>query len=255
MKEKTRQPQFAGMFYPGNKNELEKTIDEFLANAKKQCDAKAIIVPHAGYIYSGQVAAHGFKQLAKAKNAFILAANHTHAAYQGASVPGYTYYRTPLGNIMVSGIAKELIDKGFLSIDDAHSSHVEEVELPFLQMIGTHEITPIMTCGLDKSEAIEIAEMIDEYLDESVIVVSMDLSHFHPYEEAVKLDKQSIDAILDFDTNKIYKCEVDGPELPAILIRLAKKHGWSAKLIDYKNSGDTAHDKTSVVGYAAVAFC
>ncbi len=251
-----RQPLFAGTFYPGNRNELENMIVGFLNNAKKQCDAKAIIVPHAGYVYSGQVAAHGFRQLAKAKNAFILAANHTHAAYQGASVPGYTHYKTPLGNIKVSGITKKLIDKGLFSVDEAHSSHVEEVELPFIQRLNiANEITPIMTCGLEKEEAIALANLIDKYLDDSIIVVSMDLSHFHPYEEAIKLDRQSINAILDSDTNKIYRCEVDGPELPAILIHLAKKHGWTAKLLDYKNSGDTAGSRNSVVGYAAIAFC
>ncbi len=247
-----REPQFAGMFYPSSRNELEKTIDGFLNKAGKQCSARAIIVPHAGYVYSGQVAARGFKQLINAKNAFILAANHTHAAYHGASVPGYTHYKTPLGNIKVSGLAKKL---GIQSINEAHASHVEEVEIPFLQRLGVEEITPVMTCGLDKQEAIALANLIDKYLDKSIIVVSMDLSHFHTYDEANKLDKQSINAILNFDTDRIFKSEVDGPELPAILISLAKKHGWTARLIDYKNSGDTAHDKSSVVGYASIAFC
>lgn len=252
MNSKIREPKFAGMFYPGNKNELEKTVDGFLNKAKKQCNAKAIIVPHAGYVYSGQVAAHGFKQLIKAKNAFILAANHTHAAYHGASVPGYTHYKTPFGTVKVSGLAKKL---GIQSINEAHDSHVEEVEIPFLQKLGIEEITPIMTCGLDQQEAIVLANLIDKYLDKSIIVVSMDLSHFHQYEEAAKLDKKSIGAILEYDIDTIYKCEVDGPELPAVLISLAKKHGWAARLIDYKNSGDTAHDKSSVVGYASIAFC
>lgn len=252
MNYKIREPQFAGTFYPSNRNELEKTVEGFLNKAKKQCNAKAVIVPHAGYVYSGQVAASGFKQLIKAKNAFILAANHTHVAYHGASVPGYTHYKTPLGRIKVSMLAKKL---GIQSINEAHGSHVEEVEIPFLQNLGIEEITPTMTCGLDQQEAINLANLIDKYLDESVIVVSMDMSHFHHYEEANKLDRESIDAILDFDINKIYKCEVDGPELPAILISLAKKHGWTARLIDYKNSGDTAGNKNSVVGYAAIAFC
>lgn len=247
---------FSGMFYPSSRSELEKMVDSFLASAKKQCDAKAIIVPHAGYIYSGQVAAHGFKQLNKAKNVFVLAANHTHVAYSGASVPSYTHYKTPLGAIKVSETARKLVDEGLFSIDEAHSSHVEEVEIPFIQRLNiANEITPIMTCGLDKEESAELAEMIDKYIDGSTIVVSMDFSHFHPYEEAVKLDRKSIDAILGFDINKVYRCEVDGPELPAILIHLAKKHGWSAKLVDYKNSGDTAGSRNSVVGYAAIAFC
>ncbi len=252
MNYKVREPQFAGMFYPSSRNELEKIVEGFLSKAKKQCNAKAVIVPHAGYVYSGQVAASGLKQLIKAKNAFILAANHTHAAYHGASVPSYTHYKTPLGRIKVSALPRKL---GILSINEAHASHVEEVEIPFLQKLGIEEITPIMTCGMDRQEAIDLANLIGNLLEESVIIVSMDFSHFHQYEEANKLDRKSINAILNFDVDSIFKSEVDGPELPAILISLAKKHGWAARLIDYKNSGDTAGNKNSVVGYAAIAFC
>lgn len=243
------------MFYPAKAEELERSVDSFLAKAKKQGDAKAIIVPHAGYMYSGQVAASGFREIRKTiRKVFIIAANHNpNALFEGASVPPYTHYTTPLGEVLVSALADELRGKDpFVSVPEAHMSHVVEVELPFLQrMLKEFEIIPMITSNAD---AEKIAAAIKEYIDDdSLIIVSADQSHYHPYGKAVKIDKQNIKCILDFNMD-FPDCEIDGEDAVSVLLLLAKELGWSPQLLEYKNSGDVTGDKSAVVGYASIGF-
>jgi len=215
-----------------------------------------LIVPHAGYVYSGQVAAYGFKQVRDAKNIFILAANHNpYAIYNGASVPDFEFYKTPLGDVKVSNIVKKLLKrKMFLSLLEAHMSHVVEVELPFLQKrLNNFEIIPIIT-SLHPDETKPIAKELEKYVDDkALIIVSADQSHYHSYEEAKRIDKQNIECILDFNLG-FPECEIDGEDAVSILLHLAKKFKWKPKLLEYKNSGDVTGDTSSVVGYASIGF-
>ncbi len=260
-----RQPSVADQFYPGNPKNLKMIVDSFLSNAedKKLGDVKALIVPHAGYVYSGQVAANGFKQLDskkdKIKKVFIIGSSHARTAwYTGVEVTNYTQYLTPLGKVKVSQISTELAAKTHFSYNPpAEDSHIIEVELPFLQRIlgDDFEVIPLTVGGVDEGIINDVAKDISNYLDDSsIVVVSSDLSHYHPYDDAVKLDTACINQIEAQSFSGTIGCEACGRDPILILLRIAEMRGWKAKIIDYKNSGDTSGDKSSVVGYSAIVF-
>lgn len=257
-----REPAVAGTWYPGDKVQLSSLVEGYFSKAEEIELAgvvKGIIVPHAGYVYSGQVAAEGFKQLKENyKKVFIISTNHAQGAnIQGISVPDVTHYKTPLGEVKVSKIAKELMKYDlFLNVPEAHTTHVIEIELPFLQeKLGEFEIIPMVTGGLSYEQIVEAADIISQYLDdETLIVISSDLSHYHPYDEAVGLDTECIKNIEALNFQEAAKCEACSLYAIFILMELAKRNGWQAKIIDYKNSGDTAGDKSSVVGYSSIVF-
>ena len=262
-----RSPYVAGHFYPASEAKLSQQLDEFLSGSPQPEEpVQALIVPHAGYIYSGSVAGSGFGLLKnhsnRYKRVFILGANHNDKAHGFKfSLLKEDYYETPLGKVKISDISKQLAEKYpdmFQYQSLAHQSHIVEVQLPFLQKVlknDNFEIIPIITGEVSLKDLIFLSSLLQEYLnEETLIVVTSDLSHYHPYEEAVKLDSSCTDAITALSQEKLLQSEACG--LPAIwvLTDIAKRSGWKAKLIEYKNSGDTAGDKNAVVGYATVAF-
>lgn len=249
----------AGSFYPANKNELLKTVDSLLGELKNDDNVKALIVPHAGYIFSGPIAGSGFKHISKKlKKIFILAVNHN------ADTPNFKFacskkkfFETPLGKVKVSNISQKLLkNKNCSDVSEAFNSHIIEVELPFLQKILTDfEIIPIVISTIQEAELNDFAEKLSLYFDDkSLIVVSSDLSHYKPYKVASSLDKECIGLILENNPSKIMRCEACGLSAIYILSKIALKNGWTSELIDYKNSGDTAGEKMSVVGYAAIVY-
>jgi len=256
MSKKIRKPFCAGSWYPKNKLELAETIDRFLQNVPKEpFFPKAIIVPHAGYMFSGQTAAFSFKQLdRKTKEVIILGTAHRYYLV-GASFTDYDYYETPLGLVRVTDKNKAILEEEIItSIEEAdYQEHSIELELPFLQrVLDEFSIIPII---VGKVAPDKFSNFLDKYsTDECVIVVSVDLSHFHTYEEAKKLDEYSINCILSLDYKGIDKAEIDSPFAVKSLLMLAKRKGWKTKLLNYRNSGDVISDKSSVVGYAAIAF-
>jgi hypothetical protein len=263
--EYVRAPAVSGQFYPSGKGNLEMMVDSFLKTAedKKLGTIKALLVPHAGYIYSGQVAAQGFKQLEtqklRIKKVFIVANNHASGAYySGVSIPNFTHYETPLGKVQVSKIAKELSTKQpFTFNPTAHTAHVEEVEIPFLQReLGSDfEIIPMVIGSANQDTINDAAKAINDYIDdETLIVISSDLSHYYHYDDAVKLDTSCIAQIENQSFAGTSNCEACGRDAILIALRISEMNGWKAKIIDYKNSGDTAGDKSAVVGYSAIAF-
>lgn len=257
-----REPLVAGTWYPGNKLTLTKTVDDYLANAREvEIDGsiKALIVPHAGYIYSGQVAAQGFNRLEKDyKRVILIGTNHVSGVnVQGISVPKFTHYKTPLGEVKVSSIAKELLKNSlFVNVPEAHTAHILEIELPFLQRkLTDFEIIPLVTGGLSLDQIQQAADILSEYVDDdTLIVISSDLSHYHTYDEAVSLDTTCINSIEALDFWEATNCEACSLYAILILMDIAKQKNWQAKIIDYKNSGDTAGDKSRVVGYSAIVF-
>jgi AmmeMemoRadiSam system protein B/AmmeMemoRadiSam system protein A len=257
-----REAVVAGSWYPGDKKMLTETLTNYFNNAKKsdfEGDIKALVVPHAGYVFSGQVAAQGFNQIEKNyKKVIIIGTNHAQGVYvPGISVPTETHYRTPLGEVKVSKITKELLKKDlFVSVPDAHRTHVIEIELPFLQQkLENFEIIPLITGMLDSNQIQEAVDILSSYIDEdTLIVVSSDLSHYHDYDEAVKLDTNCISNMESLNFEEASKCEACGLYALLILIELAKKNNWGAEIIDYKNSGDTSGDKSRVVGYSSIVF-
>ena len=261
-KEKTiREPVVAGTWYPGNKEVLKSEINKYYENSEKLNinNIKALIVPHAGYVYSGQVAANGFNQLNKNyKKIFIIATNHNSNAYiNGISIPDATHYKTPLGEVKVSEIASELLKQElFVNVPEAHTTHVIEIELPFLQQkLKDFEIIPLITGSLSLEQIKQAADILSKYIDEdSLIIISSDLSHYHPYEDAVKLDTACIKNIESLNFEESAKCEACSIYAILILMDIAKRNEWNAKIIDYKNSGDVSGDKSRVVGYSSIVF-
>ncbi|MBW2975983.1 AmmeMemoRadiSam system protein B [Candidatus Woesearchaeota archaeon] len=255
---KIREPVVAGTWYPGTEAGLKSAINEYLDNVKKarlNGAIKAIIVPHAGYRASGQVAAVAFNQLDDIYDTVILLGpSHGYPLY-GASILNVTHYKTPLGEVPLSKKVKALLEEDIIkTIPEAHSEeHSLEIELPFLQQaLAKFELIPILVGNIDPGSFQEV--LLKHIDDKTLIVVSVDLSHYHPYDEAKQLDSYSIGRILGLDSDGIFNAEIDAPWAVSTLINIAKEKNWKPVLLYYANSGDTLGDKSAVVGYSAIAF-
>jgi len=255
---KIRLPVVAGQFYPGDKAKLSGMIRQFFQEAKGASISgriNGIVSPHAGYIYSGIVAAAGFKQIdPKIKTVFVLAPSHSVSARK-ASIPEVDYYQTPLGEIPLSPIAATLRKQDLFSpIPLMHQrEHSLEVQLPFLQeVLKDFELIPIV---VGQTNPTPIAEALLPYIgDDALIVASSDLSHYYPYEKAKALDKVCTEAMTSLNFKQMAECEACGKIPVMVLMEIAQQKGWKGKLIDYRNSGDTAGSKDQVVGYTSIAF-
>ncbi len=271
----------AGLFYPGEKDALAAMIDGFLSKVDVSPAEKlrGLVCPHAGYRYSGQTAAYAYKQLigGDIETAIVMAPSH-YAAFRGAAVADVEAYRTPLGLIELSPKANELGKKAPFVVnppcrvrrppwsvespkkappageDTPHTwEHSLEVQLPFLQKtLKEFKLVPIVFGEVD---AEEVARVLAGCLDDkTILVASSDLSHYYPYDVAKRMDESCTRAICELDIESMEKQEACGKGPILALMHIAKDKGWKTKLLDYRNSGDTAGDKSGVVGYAAVAF-
>ncbi|RLG72074.1 MAG: AmmeMemoRadiSam system protein B, partial [Methanobacteriota archaeon] len=253
-----RRPAVAGTFYPSQAQQLISQLDKYLKQAKKKTfeNIRGLVVPHAGYRYSGPVAASAYAQLAgkKYRTVIILGPSH-HYPLRGASIPLATHYQTPLGLVKLSEKTEQLLKSKIIrSVEEAHlREHSIEVQLPFLQRIlGEFELIPIVTGKVDPEQ---LAKTIQPYLDEQTLVVaSSDLSHYLPYEKAVEKDKHCTEAIPNLDFEGMERCEACGKVPILTLMHLAKMGNWRGELLDYRNSGDTQGNKERVVGYTAIIF-
>ncbi|MFA5388755.1 MAG: AmmeMemoRadiSam system protein B [Candidatus Omnitrophota bacterium] len=267
-----RKPAVAGMFYPASKKELAGKVDNFLAAAKK-IDMKgkilALIVPHAGYDYSGQVAGHGFKQLEGTdfKKIIILSPSH-YVGFSGMSVYNKGSFETPLGLVKIDEeLANKIMakDKRFVFYPEAYAKeHAIEVEVPFLQRIykdKDFKIVPIMMGSLASGDIRILSDALYDVMDkDTLLVVSVDLSHYHPYDKAVALDTSGISAIEKLDADWLARqinngdTEIDAPLAVLSAIMFANRSGAKAKVLKYANSGDVAGDKSRVVGYSSIVI-
>jgi hypothetical protein len=256
MNEEIRRPAVAGSWYPDDKAVLSDEIDRYLSNAgRENLNVKAVIVPHAGYMFSGQTAANSFKQIdPKTKKVIILGTAHRYPL-KGACVIAYDYYGSPLGKVKLSGDVKNLLkEKNVVSIPAAdREEHSIEIEIPFLQrVLKDFEIIPIIVGSINPGD---FSRLLEKYSDgKTVIVCSVDLSHFHNYNRAKELDNYSVSSILELKSENMHSAEIDSPYAVMALIELAKRKNWKTKLLDYKNSGDIIKDRSSVVGYASIVF-
>ncbi|MBS3135930.1 AmmeMemoRadiSam system protein B [Candidatus Woesearchaeota archaeon] len=245
-----RQEAVAGMFYPARKDELKGMVSGFISNVPEMDfkSLKAIIVPHAGYVYSGQVAAYGFSLLKKSKPKKIIILGPSHFVdIEGIRSDANEEWKMPFENV-------SLIENNIEKSMEAHKrEHSLEVEVPFLQcVLDEFKIMPLVAGNADPAE---IAEQILPYLKDSFLVISSDLSHYHDYDIAVSIDKNTLSSIANLDYSKMLEeGEACGkiPILAAII--LAKKLGWKCKLLQYRNSGDVTGEKGGVVGYASLAL-
>lgn len=257
-RQETRAPAVAGMFYPGEPDALRLMVRQMLEEARGtevKGKIRGLVSPHAGYIYSGVVAAAGYRQIDPSIQKVILLGPSHRVPLRGASIPEVDAYRTPLGNVPLAKLASTLRKaSGFESVARAHTEeHSLEVQLPFLQVVlGAFEIVPILTNNADpETLAATLAPYVDEH---TLVVASSDLSHYHPYETANAMDRICTTAIPAGKFSDMPLCEACGKQAIETLMHLAKIKGWTGVLVDYKNSGDTAGDKNRVVGYASIAF-
>jgi len=256
--QKIRPPAVAGQFYPNDPEKLRKTVRALLKDASGldiHGTIRGLISPHAGYIYSGIVAAAGYRQIAPSTRTVILIGPSHRFPLKGASIPSVTAYRTPLGDVRLAQLAFRLRKLPiFESVPEAHKmEHSLEVQLPFLQVrLKAFEIVPIL---INSADPRALAAALAPYIDnDTLIVASTDLSHYYPYERAVSLDRICTSAITGAEFSRMPLCEACGKQAVMILMHIAEIKNWDAKLIDYKNSGDTAGGKDNVVGYASIAF-
>jgi AmmeMemoRadiSam system protein B/AmmeMemoRadiSam system protein A len=257
-RDKIRPAAVAGMFYPSEPDELRQMVRTYLKDAhgvKVQGKVRGLVSPHAGYIYSGMVAAAGYRQVDPSMQTVILLGPSHRVRLSAPSIPEVQAYRTPLGDIPLAGLALTLRRlPGFTSVPEAHlGEHSLEVQLPFLQMtLKKFEVVPILMNSSDpKTLASTLAPHIGE---ETLVVASSDLSHFYSYETAVSLDRICTNAIAGSNFAEMPLCEACGKQAVLTLMHIAKIKDWCGILIDYKNSGDTAGTKNRVVGYASIAF-
>ena len=257
-----RSPALADLFYPGQSRELQRFVSHSLKKASLALPPlpsppKAIIVPHAGFIYSGQTAAYAYASIwpKNIRRVVLLGPSHR-VAFYGMAVPSYDQFETPLGKIEIDS---ELIDQALLHTrveanDAAHAQeHSLEVQLPFLQqLLGDFTLLPICIGSVEAEAVAQVIESLWHH-DDILFVISSDLSHFHSDQEARRLDQQSIQMILNQQAALDHEQACGATGINALL-KVTCKHHLIAQLLDYKNSGDSAGDKESVVGYTSIAF-
>jgi AmmeMemoRadiSam system protein B/AmmeMemoRadiSam system protein A len=252
----------AGMFYPDDPAELKRTLSELLANAKPAGHArspKALIVPHAGYIYSGPVAASAYGLLATLRGRIrrVVLLGPTHRVYvRGLALPEADRFATPLGEIPLDreGMRSLAALPQVIQSAAAHQmEHSLEVQLPFLQQVlGDFQLLPL---AVGEATVDEVAEVLEQVWggDETLIVISSDLSHFLPDTLARKVDGGTVNAILALNAHLNHEQACGATPINGLL-RAAQAHGLHPVALDVRNSSQTAGDPERVVGYAAFAF-
>jgi len=255
----------SGQFYPDNKNELIRYIEHFNKileqnNIKKQEDLniRAIIVPHAGYIYSGFTANFAYKYIPKdIKNIIVIGPSHRYG-FEGASVAQYDIYPTPFGELEINKqINENIINKfEFLGFSDTvHKEHSTETQFPFIKYYKSD--AKVVELIYSKIEYKKLSLVIEELLKDNnnFIIISTDLSHFYNLDEANKKDKICLDAINKKDIKLIDSgCEACGKLGVKAMLDVANNLNFNVKFLDYRTSGDVTKDNSSVVGYTSFAF-
>ena len=291
--QRVKEAAVAGLFYPKDPKALADTVDLLLAKATKvqiPGRIRGLVCPHAGYEFSGPVAANAYKLLAgrdggpqtrgiafgdPVRTVIILAPSH-YAEFRGVYVSDTDAYRTPLGLVAVSPQAGQLARSPVmaaswkvqrppwarLSPQSAPAAgadtpetweHSAEVQLPFLQRLLKDFAVVEVVYG--QADPVQAAKALEKLLDDrTVIVASTDLSHYFTYEQAQEKDRRCVEAICALDEAKAAREEACGMGGVLTLMHLARQRGWKARLLDYRNSGDTGGEKARVVGYAAIAF-
>lgn len=252
----------AGYFYPANPSRLQSLINNLLHNAKAiNLEAPlALIAPHAGYQYSGEIAGTIYKTVMqnadKIKNVILIGPAHR-VWFDGIAAPQVTGMRTPLGTVKIN---KELVDKAcnlkyINHLEHAYENeHSLEVQLPFFQTIFKDFLLAPFLAGNCKPD--QIAELIKTLWspEDTLVVISSDLSHYHNYDTAQKLDKATSKAILELAPEKISDQQACGRLPIKGLLIAAQDLGLKPQMLDLRNSGDTAGPKDRVVGYGAYYF-
>jgi hypothetical protein len=258
-----RPPAVAGAFYPGSARELRATVETLLAEAPAAAQGarapKAIIAPHAGYVYSGPIAAVAFAALAPvaARIHRVVLLGPAHRVWlRGLGLPGSEGFATPLGVVPVDpeGAGAVIRLPQCRVHPEAHAAeHSLEVELPFLQvLLGDFTVLPLV---VGDATGEEVAEALERVWGgpETAIVISSDLSHYLPYDVARQVDRETADEILRLGGPLDPQRACGARPINGLLVA-ARRLGLAPELLDLRNSGDTAGDRRQVVGYGAFAF-
>jgi AmmeMemoRadiSam system protein B len=254
-----RHPAVAGVFYPADAKQLQQQVDSYLLENAVTGEhvPKAIIAPHAGYIYSGPVAASAYRRLKTARGIIsrvvLLGPSHR-VAFRGLALSRVGYFATPLGDIALDhDLDAQLLQLPFVEyIEQAHShEHSLEVHLPFLQQtLRVFKLLPIVVGEATPAQVGEVLEMLWGG-PETLIVISSDLSHYHDYATAQRLDRATSDKIERLQYEQLTYDSACGRIPVSGLLALARKKSLRVKTVDLRNSGDTSGDKQRVVGYGA----
>ena len=253
-----RPPAVAGAFYPADPDVLRTTVDDLVGDAvvaALDISPRLVIVPHAGYVYSGSTAAAAYRllqDLTDLPRRIVLVGPSHFVPFAGMAGSGDTAFRTPLGDVRLDD---DLVARAALEPNPgAHAGeHSLEVQLPFLQrVLGEFSFLPLLTGRIEYQRA---AEVLDGLLDDGVVgVISSDLSHYLDYETAVQRDERTaaaITALAPDDLGWDDACGVTGVQAA---LAVAASRSWACRLLDIRNSGDTAGDRARVVGYGAFAI-
>jgi MEMO1 family protein len=258
--EKVRPAAVAGVFYPAHPERLRAAVDALLAAVPQYRGPapKAVIAPHAGYIYSGPVAAQAFATLRSGspdiERVVVIGPAH-YVAVEGIAIPGADVFETPLGRVLVDREALATIRAfaGVTAADAPHApEHALEVELPFLQtVLGPFRLVPLL---VGNATPHEVAQVLEPLWDGALIVVSSDLSHYLTYDGAQRRDAMTAAAIERRDWAAVGPNDACGFLAVAGLLKHAERRGLNARRLALCNSGDTAGPRDRVVGYGAWAF-
>ena len=254
-------PVVAGLFYPGSETVLRDTVNDLMRDATAGSTGRphALIAPHAGYQYSGPIAANAYATLRpwadRIRRVVVLAPSHR-VAFRGIATSSADAFGTPLGDVAVdleavSGLAG-LAGVGELDAAFAEE-HALEVQLPFLQaVLGDFRLVPLIVGDAD---ADDVSRVIDKLCaEDTLIVVSSDLSHYLDYAQCRARDRSTTDRIEGMEDDRIGPHDACGAYPIRGLLRSARRHGWHVETVDLRNSGDTAGDRSRVVGYGAYVF-
>jgi AmmeMemoRadiSam system protein B len=252
----------AGLFYPADALQLGQQVDRFLSAASRGSGPvpKALIVPHAGYDYSGPIAGSGYAQLGSARNRIqrvVLLGPAHFVPVASLAASSHSWFQSPLGDVPVdTGSLQSILDRPGVSIvDQAHSrEHSLEVQLPFLQQ--TLEAVHLIPLLVGQAVVDDVAAVIEVLWggNETLVVVSSDLSHFLDYESAQRRDRRTADRIERLEGDELTGEDACGSLPIRGLLEVARGKGLRAQTLDLRNSGDTAGQKDQVVGYGAFAL-
>ena len=266
--EKIRPPAVAGTFYPAQRDRLQAEVERLLATVAGGVEAapKAVIAPHAGYIYSGAIAAHAFAALRAALLAsprpasrdiarvVVIGPAH-YVAVDGIALPDIDAFETPLGRAPVDRDALAMLhDLPFvITADPPHApEHALEVELPFLQVLGApFSLVPLL---VGEATPAQVGQVLERLWNAATFVISSDLSHYLDYEAARRRDAATAAIIEGGDWKRLSGNDACGYLAVAGLLMQVARHGLTAKRLALGNSGDTAGSRDRVVGYGAWAF-
>ncbi|MCZ6618187.1 MAG: AmmeMemoRadiSam system protein B [Gammaproteobacteria bacterium] len=259
---KTRSPAVAGTFYPGRGTELADCVEELVAGAVAGTNSsrpKVLIVPHAGYSYSGPIAASGYCLLHAQRQSIsrVVLLGPAHRMYVAEmALPSARFFATPLGEVPIDegAVTEALTLPGVVISDEAHAAeHSLEVHLPFLQMmLDSFELLPVV---VGQCSAERVATLLDVFWggDETLIVVSSDLSHYLPYAEARATDARTTGLIAQLSGNLTGE-QACGAHAINGLMRVAQRRALHVEVLDVRNSGDTSGERSRVVGYGSYAL-